>query len=113
MPLARSVLNMKYASARNRIGAPRRPKRCGASPPNPVQSRVQVSASAGDSARMAATVSSLSVETPTQLPSGKDEAKGRLTGTKAQPWRVSSSPYALKNALPAKSDRFIAAQSWR
>ena len=112
-PLARSVLSMKYASARIFIGLPKSPNKCGASAPNPAQSLPQVSASFADSAAIRAVVAARSVDTPHQLPSGKAEQNGWATGTNSSPCLIKSAECALKNADPPNSDRFIAAQSWR
>ena len=110
-PLARSVLNIKYASARNPIGLPKRPKRCGASAAKPASNWPQVSASRFEKLAICAVVAAMSVVTPHQRPFGKAEAKGLFTGTNSAPCWARSAAFSLKNALPANSDRFIAAQS--
>jgi hypothetical protein len=94
IPFARSVLNPKYASARIFIGLPSSPKRCGASAGKAAASARHVSASRGDSAPIRAAVSSRSVETPHQVPSGKLEENGRAAGHR--------SPFEHRDPLPAR-----------
>jgi len=49
---------------------------------------------------------------PIHVPSGKTLEKQLLAGANSNPWRINSSLFSWKCGEPAKSERFIAAQSW-
>ena len=80
---------------------------------NPLVSAFHATASAFENPRMRAVVSAWSMETPSQRPSGKADANGCSVGTNSKPFFANSSAFSEWNDDPAKSDRFIAAQSWR